>query len=239
MKKINWKTISSENMPIAGEYLSISSAGITFNAEFVRNKKLLAKKAVKFFTDDGQYFFGFEFLDDKEPWSFTFRETNLKTTTATRTCNAGGLISQSKVLSNIKKEPLRRDRIFEIQEDATNPGMFYVELKPGFEFTTEFSNIKNVPNDVTGIYRCLDQEEKVVYIGSGLVKAESLAAQKKSGAQFKFVEYSPVADRDKAYKWERHYQEEYKKQFGVLPTFNKILAPQRSCEEQESNLRAL
>ena len=106
-------------------------------------------------------------------------------------------------------------------------GVYFIQLDPNFEYSVQFSDIKSIDSSLSGIYRCLDSHENVVYIGSGLIKNEATNAQKKCETQFKYVEYSVIPNRDDAYTWERYYQEKHIKVFGDLPMYNKVLAPVR------------
>ena len=227
--KTNWKKIEHSRQRLTGERLTLRDGGLTWGASFIRNNDLVDKKAVNFFfSEDDTYKLGFEFLDKQVQGSYKLIVGQQPSNTATRQCNCKALLNNSKLLSRIKESENRNDRIFNIKKEEE---IFFIQMNPCFEYSIQFSEIRTLDKTFKGIYRCLDCNENVVYIGSGLIHDEALAAQKKCETQFKYIEYSLITDRDTAYYWERHHQLEYKKTYGDLPYYNKVLAPKKNVIE--------
>ncbi len=230
MKKTdnNWQRIKHDRLNPKGELISITNQGITFSAQFIRQNNLLEKDAVAILKGEDDFKLGFEFLDEVESCSYKLIISSGRDKTATRQCNAGAIIKNSKLLSKIRDLPDREDRSFKVEKDKD--GFFFIRLAPNFEYMVPFSDIKTIDSEKSGIYRCLDSTERVVYIGSGYIKTEATNAQKKCETQFKYIEYSVIPNRDDAYTWERYYQEKHKKEFGDLPMYNKVLAPNKNVQ---------
>jgi hypothetical protein len=230
--KNNWKRVKHDRQNPLGELISITNQGLTFSAQFIKAQKLLDKQAVAVMKGDDDFKLGFEFLDEHETCSYKLVISSGRDNTATRQCNAQAIIKNSKILSKIRDLPSREDRSFKVQQDES--GIYFIQLDPNFEYSVQFSDIKTVDSSLSGIYRCLDSHENVVYIGSGLIKTEATNAQKKCETQFKYIEYSIIPDRDEAFGWERHYQEKHRKKYGDLPMYNKVLAPNKKIVSLEA-----
>tara|TARA_B100000242_G_scaffold290342_1_gene261618 strand:+ start:587 stop:1282 length:696 start_codon:yes stop_codon:yes gene_type:complete len=227
--KTKWKKIEHSRQRLTGEKLTLRDGGLTWGANFIRNNDLIEKKAVSFFiSEEDPYKLGFQFLDKQTQGSSKLVGQLHPSNTATRQCNCKALINNSKLLSRIKESENREDRIFSIKKEED---IFYIQMNPCFEYSIQFSEIRTLDKSIKGIYRCLDSNENVVYIGSGRIHDEALAAQKKCETQFKYIEYSMIADRDAAFDWERYHQLEHKKIYGDLPYYNKVLAPNKNVIE--------
>jgi len=215
-----------------GKYVTINSTGFTFSADAIRESSLEEKNSVVILQDsEDPYIFAFKFFDEHSkdiPSSLKLIHPHRKSNgTATRQCSARGLINSSRSLKAIRDLEDKTERTFQFKEYDVKDSIFYIELVPSFEFALEFSEIKSLSDELSGIYRCYDQYDQVVYIGSGLIRNEAINAQKKSQTQFKHIDYSIINDRDSAFAWERHYQLEYERKNGNLPKFNKIRAPEK------------
>lgn len=232
----NLVPLTHKKMRERGHYVTINSNGFTFSAEAIRENYLEDKKSVVILADtDDPYFFAFQFFNQKSreltsAFKLNHPHGRKVSKTATRQCSSVGIINSSRALRTIIDLEDRSDRTFQFKEYSKEDSIYYIELRPSFEFSVEFSKIKDLSDDLSGIYRCYDQYDNVVYIGSGLIRNEAQNAQKKSNTQFKHIEYSIIPDRQKAFGWERHHQLVYEKKHGVLPAFNKIKAPDVGME---------
>lgn len=223
------KIITHDKARLVGEYLSITNLGFTFGATFIRNNKLEDMMSVKILQDpEDPYFYAFQFIEKhSHEVSGAYKLTrSAHSATATRQCNAKAVINSSKQLSSIRDSLEREQKAFDIKPYDKHKNIYCVSLTPSFEFCLPFSDIKNINKDITGIYRCLDENEAVIYIGSGFIKQEAINAQQKSKEhRFKFIEYSIINDREAAFDWEYYHQKSYTKKFGNLPILNKVYAP--------------
>lgn len=236
-KKLNLVPVTHKKMRERGQYVTINSNGFTFSADAIRENQLEDKNSVVVLQDkDDPYLYAFKFHDENSKdvsssLKLIHPNTSRGAGTATRQCSAVGVINSSKSLKAIRDLEEKTERTFEFKAYDKKECIYYIELIPSFEFTIEFSEIKDLSDEISGIYRCYDQYDQVVYIGSGLIRNEAINAQKKSQSQFKHIDYSIINDRNSAYGWERHYQVEFEKKYGELPRFNKILAPERSISK--------
>ena len=234
MSKIKWKEFSHERMNMTGSYLSITNQGITLGAEGIREFKMEEMKAATLmFSEDGLKL-GLLMHDKHTMNSYKLIHPagSRSNNSLTRQINCSAAIKNTKLLSKIRDCQDREGRSFPLKQDED--GILYVDLAPSFEYSVEFSNLKTLNNELTGIYRCLDGHESVVYIGSGKIKTESLNAQKKCATNFKYIEYSIIKDRGEAFSWERYHQEDHIKKHGSLPFYNKVLAPKGTIHSLEA-----
>lgn len=229
----NWKRVVPERANLRGEYISIRSVGFTFSAALIKKYNLQNKKAVAILKGDDPFLFGFELLDEIEKGSYTLRGSSGDNSTATRTIHCGSIINQSKLLTRISSLPTKDEKSFkaELHDD-----ILIIRLAPCFEQLIAFSDIKDLNKDKSGIYRCLDSQDTIVYIGSGKIKERAITRQKETGTHFNYIEYSEIPDRDQAMYWERYYHQEFKNKFGELPLYNRILAPKTDLALVEGEL---
>lgn len=230
----NWKRIVPERTNLRGEYISIRSVGFTFSAALIKKYNLQNKKAVAILKGDNPFLLGFEMLDEIEKGSYTLRSASNDNSAATRTIHCGSIINQSKLLTRIKDLPTRDEKSFKVE---VQDNILIIRLAPCFEQLIAFSDIKDLNKEKSGIYRCLDSQDKIVYIGSGKIKERAIARQKETGTQFNYIEYSEIPDREQAMYWERHYHKEFQKRFGELPLFNRILAPKTDLALVDGDIR--
>ena len=237
MNIFEFETFTHDRMRQNGKHVIINSQNICFGADSIRSNNLEQKKSVQFKIDKSNpYVLGFEFRDESHKDiedSYKLVQaggrSRSKDGTATRQCSASALYRQNKQLKSISECEDKSERVFTLKPYDEKKSIFFIELTPSFEFSVDFSEIRSIPRDKTGIYRCYNTHEEVVYIGSGLIAQEAIQAQKKSKDQFKFIEYSLIEDRDKAYDWERFHQESHREKFGELPRYNKVLAPKKGA----------
>lgn len=224
----NFEEVKQQRGRLHGSKVCLSSNGaITLGADFIDENDLKNKEAVTLLKLPGDsLILGLKFEDKYINGSYKLRCDNRKNSTClTRTLVASQYISSCLNLTAISKDPNRENRIFDIKHYKEN--IFFIEFRPSFEFSMPFSDIRNIPSDLVGIYRCLDKNEQVVYIGSGNVRERALSKQREYGTQFKYLEYSEIKDRDEAFKWEDYFLSKYQSKHGVKPTFNLINAPQK------------
>ena len=182
-----WKKIILEKMKSSKSLLIISKSGISFSAKFIKENNLGEKDAIEFFDNtNNEYQLGFQFLDEsRDVGSLALmRHSNgsnkNKTQCAGRNLKASELINNKKILKSIQRQPLKKNRMFEIKKSKQNPLIYYVNFSPIFENTVRFDFINNLDYEVRGIYRYLDQNGETIYIGKGNIKERRVLREQNS-----------------------------------------------------------
>lgn len=97
--------------------------------------------------------------------------------------------------------------------------LWTIQLCPAFEICVGASD--DLPSD-KGIYRYLDANGDVVYIGKGTIRRR-YAEPGRDKWGISRIEYSIVDGDSDQYEWERYWLEKYKeKHHGHLPPFNRV-----------------
>ena len=174
------------------------------------------------------------FIDDKDQYKLLFKfykEEGLPNTLSLlkqgrggvsygRTVKAQEIFSKNRVLSSIQKLKNKSSKTFDIKFDKFD-NYYFISLRPSFENFVLITNISSLTSDANGIYRYLDKNGDVIYIGKGLIKNRLQSTERKTWGIHK-IEYSILNSEDDSYKWESFYLDEYQNQFGMLPPFNRI-----------------
>ena len=97
---------------------------------------------------------------------------------------------------------------FEISYDKHHQ-IFFVELHPNFSNKIKFTDVNSLPKEIKGIYRYLDDEKSIIYIGKGAIRARARQDDRKDW-DIKFIECEVIESDEEAYKWESHYINEFR-----------------------------
>lgn len=205
------------------EALTVTGSGLAFSATFIKNNKLEQKQSIKFYQDsDNPFWLGFDFFDEKILPNALALQSAATTGKPkfTRTLKATKLFTNSKILQSIRNNPNKASKVFEIKKDKVN-GKFYITLRPTFERSIGFAERNKIDSEAQGIYRYLDENNKVIYIGKGFIKDRANSAERMSW-QIKTIEFSPLRTEEECFKWEAFYINEHQSQYGAIPVFNGI-----------------
>ena len=205
------------------EALTVTSSGLSFSSTFIKNQKLEQKQSVKFYKDDeNPFWLGFDFFDDKiVPNALALQSASVEGKPKyTRTLKAAKLFSESVYLQAVRSNPNKASKVFEIRKDKVN-GKFYITLRPTFEKSINFNDRNLIEARAQGIYRYLNTNGDVVYIGKGFIR-DRANSQERSKWQIKTIEYSILQTEEESLKWEAFYLNEYESQHGSIPMFNEI-----------------
>lgn len=214
-----FRKVIIENAPSTQNIVTISASGFGFSAAFIKSYRLENKASVCFYFDDEDpYKIGFEFHDDIGV------SDSLKLThgsdSATKRVGATGIINKSRVLKSIQSDSDRNNRTFEIKVDPISK-LFYLTLRPAFEYSVSFNKKSELPDGINGIYRYRDVKGAVIYIGKGLIKDRAFSQERREWGIHK-IEYSIIEDDMQCYRWEAFYLDAFRQEEGVLPVFNRI-----------------
>ena len=169
------KEVVLERIPSQDAVLYINKSGISFSASFIKKEKLEAAEGVKFFVDDEDpYFLGFIFTSDSStPNTLSLMASGRsKGGSAGVTIKAAELINKSIVLKSIQSLPNKLDRTFEINFNKQEK-IYSILLRPNFEVTIKWSEKNRIPDSFSGIYRYLDNNGHIMYIGKGNIKSRA------------------------------------------------------------------
>ena len=216
------RPIILERIPNTGDVVMISNSGISFSASFIKSKELHTMVSVGFFIDDkDQYKLLFKFYKEEGlPNTLSLLKQGRGGVSYGRTVKAQEIFSKNRVLSSIQKLKNKSSKTFDIKFDKFD-NYYFISLRPSFENFVLITNISSLTSDANGIYRYLDKNGDVIYIGKGLIKNRLQSTERKTWGIHK-IEYSILNSEDDSYKWESFYLDEYQNQFGMLPPFNRI-----------------
>ena len=217
------KETKLERIPSQDSVLTISKSGVFFSAVCVRKYGLLGKEGISFLHDDEDpYLLGFRFHASQKGFNV------LAIQSQSRGPGAGGgffikateLISKNPILKRVQSLKNKSDRTFEIFLNKTED-YYYIYLKPVFELSATWGNRNKINDDARGIYRYLDKNEQILYIGKGSIKQRASDAERANWGIDK-IEYSVIEDEKKALEWESYYIDLYVTTNGLRPPFNRI-----------------
>lgn len=186
---------------------------ITFNVVLDRLAELDKFSYVCIYSDDENRRLGFKFLKKKED-SDAFKLSRAGSRGCW--CYSSDLFSKNWVRKAAQNSDLNRFAC------AKDEGMWTITLIPSFETSVTRSETYKVGSSVLGIYRYMNANGEVVYIGKGNIKAR-ISDKKRDDWNFETVEYSIIPDDKEALAWERFYLDKFKNDNGGdLPLYNKI-----------------
>lgn len=218
------REISLERIPSQDSVLYISKSGITFSAQFIKKYGLENSEGVKFFGDDEDpYYLGFRFTDDSSAANTLslVASGRSKGGSAGFTIKAAELINKNSVLKTIQGMPDKQDRTFEVSYEKKSQ-IYSVILRPSFEISVEWENKNKIPDIINGIYRYINSEGNIIYIGKGNIKSRANSPERKEWGISK-IQYSAINDDNKCYYWENYYLERFVETTGAKPPFNLIM----------------
>ena len=218
------KEVTLERIPSQDSVLYVNKSGLTFSAIFIKKHGLQNSQGVKFFQDDEDpYYLGFRFVADSNvPNALSLLASGRsKGGSAGFTIKASELINKNAILKSVQKLPDKQDRTFEINFDKKTE-IYSILLRPNFEIATNWSDKNKIPEEYIGIYRYLNKEGQVLYIGKGGIRARANSPERKDWGVAK-IEYSVISDDDKCYYWENYYLEKFVNSNGAKPPFNVIM----------------
>jgi hypothetical protein len=191
--------------------VTISKNRFSFNSAMKKLAELEKNQYVNFSVDEEDRRIAFEFKpinnDDDD-----FKVINV---TKQPLCVCAELFKKNWIS---KISELKGQNVFAAKHEGKK---WIITLCPSFENQIKRSDAKNIPSDVSGIYRYLDSGN-IVYIGKGNIK-NRLNLSERTNWKFDIIEYSIIKDDEKAYEWENYWIDKYKSNNkNQLPTYNLI-----------------
>jgi len=199
---------------------------VAFNSTFTRLAELKEHKYVKIQVDPDLWRLGFRFHNEATDASSLSlgndgggrggggRPRRGKDNLAVQTNALMALHPWVAAIARQKDPDLRRF----IPEYNNFEKLWIIALRPAFEKTA--ASPKEIPSDVTGIYRYVAGDE-VIYIGKGAIRERAMDSSRENW-HFDRIEYSRVLGEDQQYKWESNWLDWYQRKFGKLPLHNRV-----------------
>ena len=201
------------------EYITISKSGFFFSADFMEKNKLTQNNYCQFFTSsDEEYKFGVSFSKDKLEGSFAIINTlrgKYKEKSMARSTTATAFFNSTPIFKELVKTGYKQRFGLKFEK---NSNCYIFKVIPCFEISKKPDDI---PDDITGIYRCLDKDKHILYIGKGNIKSRVKEHDNKGWGISK-VEYSVIKDNESMSKDESYHLDQYKKENGAFPPQNMV-----------------
>ena len=193
--------------------VSIRDSRFYFNVAFLKMAKALDKHYVIYLIDEitNEIFFNFQ----KERISDNCYSFDAKR----KRSSAGEVIKRFNWLENINSSRNNEEKKFVAFQ---RKNLWAIRIRPSFELKVTYENRKEIDSNLNGIYRYLDSENKIIYIGKGNIR-NRLNENGRDKWEIKTIEYSYLEQDDEQFKWENYWLEKYKESNSKsLPAFNRI-----------------
>ncbi|ELI6429489.1 hypothetical protein RRM58_004805 [Vibrio harveyi] len=191
--------------------ISISDNRFQYSAVFRKLAELHKYTHVEYFVDEDNRKVGFKFHNDstsRDGYS-TWRNRS----------SALEVMKRHKWVNKVALSKNSDERQFVAHQLQ---GMWVIQLCPAFENSVLRDKSPASLPDQSGIYRYVNANNEVVYIGKGNIKARFSAEGRKDWI-FNVVEYSIIEGDDAQFEWESYWIEKYKENNdGYLPHYNKV-----------------
>jgi len=209
-------------------FISVSKSHFSFNAAFVRHAELEPGSRATVYVDSDNRKIGFEFHADERLNSFSLSAASSDKKGQKRKalqCAATGTVQKHKWIEAVTKENAKNRRFSPRKEGSK----WVIQLCPAFE-ERRARESKDIPSEISGIYRYVREGGGIVYIGRGPIKGRLQSPERKDW-DFDVIEYSIVADPDEQVKWESFWIERFKDQNNnELPFYNKVSGSSKHSE---------
>ena len=205
-------------------FVTLSARSVLyFSVGFVTAYNLRDSLSADLFTfEDDAYKFGVKFYkNEKDGHSKVLRAKRSKNVFI----SAIEFVSSILVLKNANKEGKQTFHIFEDKiEDC-----FVFSLIPSFEYSC---SPEDVPSDIKGIYKYLNNKGEVIYIGKGCIRDRLREVTRKNWPIYS-VSYSIIENEDIRSSSEAHHIRKFEMNTGRKPIYNLISGKSSSTSEDE------
>ncbi|RZB33610.1 MAG: hypothetical protein SRB2_03876 [Desulfobacteraceae bacterium Eth-SRB2] len=198
--------------------ISISRDKFNFNSVFSRLARISPDQKVIIHLDPPAFRIGFEFVQTDDRDALTIVPMNKKNTGGGFMCTARGVFSQYEWVAKVGRLQSSKDRKFTPDKSGS---IWAIQLCPAFELHSSRKDL-DIPAESYGIYRYLDADGTVVYIGRGRIR-QRLSAPERQDWIFETIQYSIVEAQEDRERWETYWIQRYKEENkGRLPYYNKL-----------------
>ena len=202
---------------------SITKSGGRFSAHFIKTYDLSPFQSMTYYrANSDPYRIVFELIKEANAKNSTSIGAEGKTG---RVFNIKGLINIFPAVKKVVDTPHSpHTHRFDIHKIPHEKNCFYCNIIPMFEQTKEWKDKNSIPNNTNGIYRYLNHEDTVIYIGMGNIKERTSESDRKDWG-IKTIQFSEVVDFSEHKKITKEYEsihiETHKKMNdGNFPIYN-------------------
>jgi hypothetical protein len=206
-------------------FVTVGKSHFYYNAVSARLFELGNNKRVVYHIDEFERKIGFEFVNEDIDHSYS---VFAKKGASGYRSGSSDLVASYQWIKSVAILPNSMERRFQLHPEHK---LWVIQLCPAFEIRIERTQISQIPQEATGIYRYLNNEI-IVYIGKGKIRQRINEADRENW-QFNFVEYSIAPGEERQYEWESFWIERFRESNnGSLPAYNSIAGHNRNnrCE---------
>lgn len=196
--------------------ISIRDNRFYYNSILSKLAELKDKKFVCYYIDEEKMEIGFKFFIGKEGNDLyrLGKESNKKNNFRS---SASAIISRYNWVNKIHNS---RDNDLKKFIARKRKEKWVIKLRPCFENFIAREDLKSLSDETTGIYRYLNKQQEIVYIGKGNIKRRA-KQQERRNWDFDKIEFSIIENEKDQYYWEDFWIENFKKKHnGKLPYYN-------------------
>ena len=210
---MEWAKIKRLRPAVDQPEVIIKNNRLTFNAVLDRAAELAKYSFVCIYSDDERRRLGFKFLlDNDDSDAFKLSRSGNRGCW----CYSRDLFSKDWVRKVASNTDINRFACVKQGE------LWVITLIPCFELYVMRNEANIIEPSIAGVYRYINSDGDIVYIGKGFVKAR-LMEKKRDNWIFEKIEYSIIKEDKDALSWERFYIDKYRNDNnGDLPPYNKI-----------------
>jgi hypothetical protein len=206
-------------VPDGAPSVTIKAAAIYFSAKFVEVANLEQAEWCQLIEQDSDdCWVGFKFSVGERPMDSLRFEPN-GSAGKSRIVRTGAFINGSPLLGQTaKKEGL--ESTFELTLDRRKE-VWFTRLRPTFERMALYENSSSIPSEAKGIYRYLDVNDELLYLGKGNIR-DCLDSRGRDEWGIHKIEFSIIANDEDSLRWMHHFVTEYRSNHGEMPAMKRI-----------------
>jgi len=194
----------------------VNSERFTYNTVLAKLVEVRKNGYVVYHIDEDQRKIAFEFSSRNSPDSYPVKSQGQKGFRS----SCGELVQRNLWVRKVAELPSPEQRRFAAIEERKN--FWTIQLVPAFEHRLKRVDKSKLPSEAKGIYRYLDKDGSIVYIGKGNIKAR-LSESGRAEWNFDTIDYSIIEDESEQLEWESYWIDKFKESNnGRLPYYNKV-----------------
>ena len=200
----------------------VGSDRFIYNTMLAKLAELSKNKFVLYHTDEDQRKIAFEFSTKNASDAYPVQVQR----GILYRSSCGDLVQRNLWIRKIAESKLNEEKKFAAIEERKN--FWVIQLVPAFEYQMKRTDKSQLPSEAKGIYRYIDKDKSIVYIGKGNIKSR-LNEPERTDWNFDTIEYSIIEDDSDQLEWESYWIDKFKEtNNGRLPYYNKVSGIQRS-----------
>ncbi|MBI3586604.1 MAG: hypothetical protein HY088_05705 [Ignavibacteriales bacterium] len=198
----------------------LNSDRFSYNTIIAKLTEFNKNKFVVYRLDEEQRKIGFEFSAKNVSDAYPIQRVQNKGFRS----SAGELVQRNLWIKKVAQlKNLEQRKFIAIEE---NKNVWVIQLIPAFEYKVKKSEKLSIAAEARGIYRYLDKDGNIVYIGKGIIRGR-LSEPTRKDWNFETVEYSIIQSDADQLEWESYWIDKYKESNnGRLPYYNKVAGVQ-------------